>query len=108
MSRGLATATAARERWIPAPRPGGRTSPDSASLLKTYTTHGATRTTIVFATHDPFEALLLADRVIVPSLGPAGVGADFRVDVPRPRRFDDPLLETHARDLSAGVHTRAA
>jgi NitT/TauT family transport system ATP-binding protein len=68
----------------------------------------ATRKTIVLATHDPIEAVMLADRVVVLSPSPGRIVAEFRIDVPRPRRADDPALLARARDLSAGVQTRAA
>ena len=46
----------------------------------------ADRRTVVLATNDVDEALLLADRVIalLPG-GAAGLGREFRVDMPRPR-----------------------
>ena len=67
----------------------------------------ATRTTIVFATHDPLEAVTLADRVIVLSPQPARVVTEVAIDLPRPRRADDQDLQSRARDLLS-FHTRAA
>ncbi|OMQ23879.1 ABC transporter ATP-binding protein [Rhodococcus sp. D-1] len=47
----------------------------------------ATRPTIIFVTHDIDEAVLLADRVITMTAGPAArVKNDYTVDMARPRR----------------------
>jgi nitrate/nitrite transport system ATP-binding protein len=46
----------------------------------------ATRTTVIWITNDPDEALLLADRVIPLTPGPAAkLGPEIRVPLPRPR-----------------------
>jgi NitT/TauT family transport system ATP-binding protein len=45
------------------------------------------RCTVVFVTHDIDEAILLADRVVVMSAGPAArIKSSYRVDLPRPRQ----------------------
>ena len=42
--------------------------------------------TIVFVTHDIWEALLLADRVVVMTAGPsAGIKTIEKIDLPHPR-----------------------
>jgi len=46
----------------------------------------STGSTVVFVTHDLEEAIALADRVIVLTAGPAQVKANFKVDLPRPRK----------------------
>lgn len=68
----------------------------------------ATRTTILFATHDPFEAVMLADRVVVLSPRPARVVAEVTIGTPRPRRADDSRLRAYAQDLSMGLRSAAA
>ena len=68
----------------------------------------ATRKTIIFATHDPLEAVTLADRVVVLSQRPARVLAELAVSLPRPRRGDDPALQACARDVLLGLRTAAA
>lgn len=45
--------------------------------------------TLLFITHDLAEALVLADRIVLFSGRPARVAAEYRVDIPRPRRSQD-------------------
>ena len=45
----------------------------------------ATNKTIVFVTHAVQEAVALADRVIVFTARPAGIKAEVKIDIPRPR-----------------------
>ena len=59
----------------------------------------ATNTTLVFVTHDIDEAVFLADRVIVLAGSPGRLVATIDLDVPRPRRRDDPHLAASARTL---------
>jgi sulfonate transport system ATP-binding protein len=60
-----------------------------------------TRPSVVFITHDLEEAVALADRVVVMTVGPGTVKAVFDIDLPRPRgavqeiRFDPRFLELH-------------
>jgi nitrate/nitrite transport system ATP-binding protein len=45
-----------------------------------------TRSTVVMVTHDVDEAVLLADRIVMMTNGPAAtIGEILRVDIPRPR-----------------------
>ncbi|RTL54005.1 MAG: ABC transporter ATP-binding protein [Bradyrhizobiaceae bacterium] len=44
-----------------------------------------THTTIVFVTHDIEEAIFLADRILVMSVGPGRIKETINVDLPRPR-----------------------
>jgi ABC-type nitrate/sulfonate/bicarbonate transport system ATPase subunit len=57
--------------------------------------------TVLFVTHNIHEACYLAERVIVLSAHPGTVVADVSVDVPRPRRIDDPRL------VEAAAHVRS-
>ena len=60
-----------------------------------------TRPSVLFITHDLEEAIALADRVVVMTVGPGTVKAIYDIDLPRPRgavqeiRFDPRFLELH-------------
>ncbi len=55
--------------------------------------------TIVFVTHNVREAVRLGDRVVLLSSRPGRVAAEWRVDIPRPRR-----IESHSvADLAAEI-----
>jgi len=49
-----------------------------------------TNTTILFVTHDMSEAVFLSDRVIFLTRKPARVDREVKIDLARPRRYDDP------------------
>jgi len=46
--------------------------------------------TIIFVTHNVQEAVLLGDRVIVFGKNPGRIKSEYDIEVPRPRRADDP------------------
>ncbi|HEY6398152.1 MAG TPA: ABC transporter ATP-binding protein [Solirubrobacteraceae bacterium] len=60
-----------------------------------------TRPSVMFVTHDLEEAVALADRVVVMTVGPGTVKGVYDIDLPRPRgavqeiRFDPRFLELH-------------
>jgi NitT/TauT family transport system ATP-binding protein len=60
-----------------------------------------TRPSVIFITHDLEEAVALADKVMVMTVGPGTVKGVFDIDLPRPRgavqeiRFDQRFLELH-------------
>lgn len=68
----------------------------------------ATSRTVLFVTHDIDEAVYLADRVIVLTGKPAGIGAEIRVEAPQPRRRRDPALTEAARQLRLELSQRSA
>jgi NitT/TauT family transport system ATP-binding protein len=60
-----------------------------------------TRPSVIFVTHDLEEAIALADRVVVMTVGPGTVKGVYEIDLPRPRgevqeiRFEPRFLELH-------------
>jgi NitT/TauT family transport system ATP-binding protein len=46
------------------------------------------RKTVIFVTHSVFESVYLSQRVIVMTLRPGRIGAEFRIDVAEPRGED--------------------
>lgn len=70
--------------------------------------------TVMFVTHNVREAARLGDRVIVMQPGPGRIGAEVQIDLPRPRRMDDPDIAVRARhlhdllDLQSAGATRVA
>ena len=64
-----------------------------------------TRRTIVFVTHDIMEALTLADRIAVMSVGPGSrIAHLIELNLPRPRDPADPALGRWFRDLEEMLH----
>jgi NitT/TauT family transport system ATP-binding protein len=58
--------------------------------------------TVVFVTHDIAEALLLADRVAMMSVGPRStITKIFDVDFPRPRDLTDPRVASLFHEIEA-------
>lgn len=50
----------------------------------------ARKKTIVFVTHNSYEACYLSDRILVMARG--ALREEIRIDVPRPREYDDPRI----------------
>jgi len=64
-----------------------------------------TKRTIVFVTHDIMEALTLADRIAMMSVGPGSrIEHLIEVDVPRPRNPGDPRLGEQFAHLEHLLH----
>ncbi|ASN04493.1 ABC transporter ATP-binding protein [Virgibacillus necropolis] len=64
-----------------------------------------TQKTILFVTHSIQEAIKLSDRVIVMGTRPGRVISDFKIDIPRPRKREDPAvieLEKRVMDMLEG------
>jgi NitT/TauT family transport system ATP-binding protein len=52
------------------------------------------RKTVLFVTHDLEEAIALADRVVVLTVGPACVKGVYDIDLPRPRDVAEIRLQS--------------
>ena len=62
------------------------------------------RKALMFVTHDLEEAIALSDRVVVMSAGPAaGIVADYKVDLPRPRDIADIRLEKAFHEIHRDI-----
>jgi len=58
--------------------------------------------TVILVTHDPYDAAVLADRVIILRDRPARVVSDTVLDIPHPERSSD-IVASITRDLDAGM-----
>jgi NitT/TauT family transport system ATP-binding protein len=57
------------------------------------------RPSVIFVTHDLEEAIALADKVVVLTVGPATVKAVYPVDLPRPRKVQEIKFAPHFVEL---------
>jgi len=57
------------------------------------------QTTILFVTHDLREAVFLSDDVYMMGMKPTRIFKHVRVDIPRPRQPEDPVLFDLEKDL---------
>lgn len=60
-----------------------------------------TGSTILFVTHNVREACCLGERVVVLSYRPGQVKREFRIDHPRPRHIEDPVLLSMVSEITA-------
>ncbi|HEX3604818.1 MAG TPA: ABC transporter ATP-binding protein [Candidatus Dormibacteraeota bacterium] len=67
-----------------------------------------TAITVVLVTHDVREAVRLGDRVVLLSSRPGRVAEEFDVDLPRPRRSDDPAVATLSQRITARLREEVA
>ena len=64
----------------------------------------ATRSTVIMVTHDVDEAVLLSDRIVMMTNGPAAtIGEILEVDLPRPRDRLQLAHDPHYHDLRSNV-----
>jgi NitT/TauT family transport system ATP-binding protein len=62
--------------------------------------HTARKKTILFVTHNVREAVCLGDRVLLFSPRPGRIHQEFKVDLPRPREFNDTALASLSREIT--------
>jgi nitrate/nitrite transport system ATP-binding protein len=72
-----------------------------------------TRSTVVMVTHDVDEAVLLSDKIVMMTNGPAAtIGEVLSVDLPRPRKrvalADDPQYQQYRKAVIDFLYTRQA
>jgi NitT/TauT family transport system ATP-binding protein len=67
-----------------------------------------TGATIVFVTHNVREAARLGDRIVLLSSRPGRVARTFDVDIPRPRRIEDPGVSALAADVTKALRQEVA
>jgi NitT/TauT family transport system ATP-binding protein len=67
--------------------------------------HTARKKTILFVTHNVREAVCLGDRVLLFSPRPGRIQQEFRVDLPRPREFNDTALASLSRQITNALKT---
>ncbi len=60
----------------------------------------ARRPTVLFVTHNVREAARLGDRIVLLSSRPGRVAWERTVDLPRPRRIDDPRVSAVAAEVT--------
>jgi NitT/TauT family transport system ATP-binding protein len=65
------------------------------------------RLTVIFVTHNVREAVRLGDRVIVMKPSPGRIVREERVDLPRPRRMEDPEVARRAGELHDELDAQA-
>jgi NitT/TauT family transport system ATP-binding protein len=61
------------------------------------------RKTIILVTHNVREAVCLGDRVALMSPNPGRIREQFRVDLPRPRDINSPMLAELAGDITTAL-----
>ena len=59
----------------------------------------AAKPTILFVTHDLGEAVFLTDQIYMMSTKPARIFRETTVDVPRPRKPEDPVIFDMEKEL---------
>ena len=97
LSGGMRQRAALARAWLPNPgillmdEPFGALDAQTRLMMQELLTSvwSATRTTILFVTHDVDEALFLADRVLVMSARPGTIRENLRVPFERPRDIED-------------------
>jgi NitT/TauT family transport system ATP-binding protein len=64
--------------------------------------------TVLFVTHDVHEAVGLGSRIMLLSSYPSRVAREWAVDLPHPRRADDPTVTALIQDIAARLEEEVA
>ncbi len=56
--------------------------------------------TVIFVTNNIEEAIYLGDRILVMSVLPGRVKAEYTIDIPSPRNYTDPAFLTYRKQIS--------
>jgi len=64
--------------------------------------------TVLFVTHNVREAARLGDRIVLLTSRPGRVAEEFAVDIPRPRRIEDPDVSALAKVVTARLREEVA
>lgn len=101
----LARALACRPEVVLADEPFGALDAQSREFLQheVQDVWRETGTTFLFVTHNVREAVFLADRVLVMSARPGTLLSEYRIEAPRPRRLEDPMLSNLVVDVHDAV-----
>lgn len=67
--------------------------------------HAARKKTILFVTHNVREAVCLGDRVLLFSPRPGRIRKEFKVELPRPREFNDVAMASRAAEITGELKT---
>ena len=68
----------------------------------------ATGRTVLFVTHNVREAARLGDRIVLLTSRPGRVAEEFVVDIPRPRRIEDPDVAALAAHITTRLRAEVA
>jgi NitT/TauT family transport system ATP-binding protein len=68
----------------------------------------STKKTVLFVTHNVREAARLGDRIVLLTSRPGRVAEEFVVDVPRPRRIEDPDVARLAAQVTRRLREEVA
>jgi NitT/TauT family transport system ATP-binding protein len=67
--------------------------------------HAARKKTILFVTHNVREAVCLGDRVLLFSPRPGRIRKEFKIELPRPREFNDVAMASLAAEITGELKT---
>ena len=67
-----------------------------------------TRKTVLFVTHNCFEACFVADRIIVLTPRPGRIAQEINVALPRPRNYENPRLFEQSVTITRFITGRGA